>query len=106
VLWDTGEPAEFDLVARQLREHAETLPIVDLGCGSGRQARAFARAGRGVPNGAVAGAGGGRGDDVRRADPPRRGAAADPQPICGPAPSLTVRKSLQHLKRLANNVDH
>lgn len=43
VLWDTGEPAEFDLVAGQLREHAETLPIVDLGCGSGRQARALAR---------------------------------------------------------------
>jgi SAM-dependent methyltransferase len=39
VLWDTGQPAEFELAAAQLRRHADlTLPIVDLGCGSGRQA--------------------------------------------------------------------
>jgi SAM-dependent methyltransferase len=43
VLWDTDEPTEFELVAAQLRQHADlTLPIVDLGCGSGRQARALA----------------------------------------------------------------
>jgi SAM-dependent methyltransferase len=42
VLWDTDEPAEFELAATQLRQHADlTLPIVDLGCGSGRQARAL-----------------------------------------------------------------
>lgn len=39
VLWDTDEPDEFELTAAQLRQHADlTLPIVDLGCGSGRQA--------------------------------------------------------------------
>ena len=39
VLWDTGQPDEFELTAAQLRRHADlTLPIVDLGCGSGRQA--------------------------------------------------------------------
>ncbi len=42
VLWDTDEPAEFDLFTAQLRQHADlSLPIVDLGCGSGRQARAM-----------------------------------------------------------------
>ena len=42
VLWDTAEPAEFELAAAQLRQHADlALPIVDLGCGSGRQARAL-----------------------------------------------------------------
>jgi SAM-dependent methyltransferase len=42
VLWDTDEPAEFELAAEQLRRHADlTLPMVDLGCGSGRQARAL-----------------------------------------------------------------
>jgi SAM-dependent methyltransferase len=42
VLWDTGQPAEFELTAAQLRQHADlTLPIVDLGCGSGRQARSL-----------------------------------------------------------------
>jgi hypothetical protein len=45
-----------------------------------------------------------RGEDVRRADRPWRGVAAEP--VCDPAPSVRVRKSLQHLKRLANNVDH
>jgi SAM-dependent methyltransferase len=39
VLWDTDQPAESELAAAQLRRHADlTLPIVDLGCGSGRQA--------------------------------------------------------------------
>jgi SAM-dependent methyltransferase len=43
VLWDTDELAELDLATAQLRQHADlTLPIVDLGCGSGRQARALA----------------------------------------------------------------
>jgi SAM-dependent methyltransferase len=42
VLWDTGEPAEFELTADALRRHADlALPMVDLGCGSGRQARAL-----------------------------------------------------------------
>lgn len=39
VLWDTGEPAERELLVKTLRRYADlTLPIVDLGCGSGRQA--------------------------------------------------------------------
>jgi SAM-dependent methyltransferase len=43
VLWDTDEPTEFELAAAQLSQHADlTLPMVDLGCGSGRQARALA----------------------------------------------------------------
>jgi SAM-dependent methyltransferase len=43
VLWDTDAPAEFAMVAAQLRQHADiSLPIVDLGCGSGRQARSLA----------------------------------------------------------------
>jgi SAM-dependent methyltransferase len=43
VLWDAGEPAEGDLLTSCLRRHADlTLPIVDLGCGSGRQARMLA----------------------------------------------------------------
>ena len=42
VLWDTDQSAEFELAAAQLRQHADlTLPIVDLGCGSGRQARSL-----------------------------------------------------------------
>jgi SAM-dependent methyltransferase len=42
VLWETGEPAEFDHLAVQLRQHADlTLPIVDLGCGSGWLTRAM-----------------------------------------------------------------
>lgn len=42
VLWDTDQPAEFEHAAAQLRQHADlTLPIVDLGCGSGRQARSL-----------------------------------------------------------------
>ena len=40
VLWDAGEPAEFAQTADRLRRHADLgLPMVDLGCGSGRQAR-------------------------------------------------------------------
>jgi SAM-dependent methyltransferase len=43
VLWETGERAEFDQFAAQLREHADlTLPMVDLGCGSGWLMRAMA----------------------------------------------------------------
>ena len=42
VLWDTDEPAEFERTAAHLREHADlSLPMVDLGCGSGRQAHAL-----------------------------------------------------------------
>jgi SAM-dependent methyltransferase len=42
VLWDADQPAEFEQVADRLRAHADlTLPIVDLGCGNGRQARAL-----------------------------------------------------------------
>lgn len=43
VLWETGEPAELDQLSAQLRQHADrTLPIVDLGCGSGWLTRAMA----------------------------------------------------------------
>jgi SAM-dependent methyltransferase len=42
VLWDADHPAEADHLATQLRTHADlTLPIIDLGCGNGRQARAL-----------------------------------------------------------------
>lgn len=45
VLWDADQPAEVEAVAAQLQAHIDpTLPLVDLGCGSGRQARALARA--------------------------------------------------------------
>jgi SAM-dependent methyltransferase len=44
VLWDADQPAEAEAVAAQLQTHADlTLPLVDLGCGNGRQARALAR---------------------------------------------------------------
>jgi SAM-dependent methyltransferase len=43
VLWDAGHPEEAETVAARLRTHADpTLPMVDLGCGNGRQARAMA----------------------------------------------------------------
>lgn len=43
VLWDAGEPAETAFVVSRLRAHADlTLPMVDVGCGNGRQARALA----------------------------------------------------------------
>jgi SAM-dependent methyltransferase len=43
VLWDTGEQATVaDTIAR-LRSHADSsLPLIDIGCGNGRQARALA----------------------------------------------------------------
>jgi SAM-dependent methyltransferase len=42
VLWDAGQPEEADAVAARLRAHADpTLPLVDIGCGNGRQARAL-----------------------------------------------------------------
>ena len=44
VLWDTGEQSELDAAARQLQLHADlALPLVDLGCGNGRQAGALTR---------------------------------------------------------------
>ncbi|WP_250030040.1 class I SAM-dependent methyltransferase [Paractinoplanes maris] len=42
VLWEADQPAENDLLASALRRHARPgLPMVDLGCGSGRQAYAL-----------------------------------------------------------------
>ena len=42
VLWDAGQPEEAEAVAARMRAHAHlTLPIVDVGCGNGRQARAL-----------------------------------------------------------------
>src|ERR1700754_2876201 len=39
ILWETDEPAERELMSKSLRRYADvTLPIVDMGCGSGRQA--------------------------------------------------------------------
>jgi|tagenome__1003787_1003787.scaffolds.fasta_scaffold20982594_3 SAM-dependent methyltransferase len=43
VLWDADQPAEIETVTAQFRAHADlSLPLVDLGCGNGRQARALA----------------------------------------------------------------
>jgi SAM-dependent methyltransferase len=43
VLWDAGQPEEAEAVAARMRAHADpTLPLVDVGCGNGRQARALA----------------------------------------------------------------
>ncbi len=43
VFWDAGRPAELEAVLGRLRAHADLgLPLVDLGCGNGRQARALA----------------------------------------------------------------
>jgi SAM-dependent methyltransferase len=43
VLWDAGQPEEVEAVAARLRAHADpTLPMVDVGCGNGRWARALA----------------------------------------------------------------
>jgi SAM-dependent methyltransferase len=43
VLWDADQPGEIDAVMAQFRTHADlSLPLVDLGCGNGRQARALA----------------------------------------------------------------
>ena len=43
VLWDADEPAEAEMLAAMLGRHADpALPMVDLGCGSGRQAHALA----------------------------------------------------------------
>jgi SAM-dependent methyltransferase len=42
VLWDAEVPDEIDAVVQRLRARAElSLPLVDLGCGNGRQARAL-----------------------------------------------------------------
>jgi SAM-dependent methyltransferase len=42
VLWDADQLVEAETVAEQLRVHADlTLPMVDLGCGNGRQSRAL-----------------------------------------------------------------
>jgi SAM-dependent methyltransferase len=42
VLWDAGQPEEAQAVAARMRAHADpTLPMVDIGCGNGRQARAL-----------------------------------------------------------------
>jgi SAM-dependent methyltransferase len=44
VLWDADQAAEVEAVARHLGEHADlSLPMLDVGCGNGRQARALAR---------------------------------------------------------------
>ena len=44
VLWDAGDETELTESVTRLYEHADPdLPIVDLGCGNGRQARAFTR---------------------------------------------------------------
>jgi SAM-dependent methyltransferase len=43
VLWDAGVRDEMDAAIGRLRVHADmSLPVVDLGCGNGRQARALA----------------------------------------------------------------
>jgi SAM-dependent methyltransferase len=43
VLWDAGVRGELDATVGRLRVHADmSLPIVDVGCGNGRQARALA----------------------------------------------------------------
>jgi len=43
VLWDADQPVEASAVAAQLQSHADLrLPLLDLGCGNGRQARALA----------------------------------------------------------------
>jgi SAM-dependent methyltransferase len=42
VLWEADEPAENELLAAVLPRHADpSLPMLDLGCGSGRQAYAL-----------------------------------------------------------------
>jgi len=42
VLWDAAQPAELEAVLAAFREHADrSLPVVDLGCGNGRQARSL-----------------------------------------------------------------
>jgi SAM-dependent methyltransferase len=42
VLWDADERAEAEMLSAALDKHADTtLPMVDLGCGSGRQAYAL-----------------------------------------------------------------
>jgi SAM-dependent methyltransferase len=44
VLWDADQASEIEFALSQIRAHADlTLPMVDLGCGNGRQARALAR---------------------------------------------------------------
>ena len=43
VIWDADVRAELDATVGRLRVHADmSLPIVDVGCGNGRQARALA----------------------------------------------------------------
>lgn len=43
VLWDAGSTVEIDQSLAHLRRHMDrTLPIVDIGCGNGRHARALA----------------------------------------------------------------
>ncbi len=43
VLWDTDDPAEMDAYRRELVRHLDpALPILDAGCGNGRQTRALA----------------------------------------------------------------
>jgi 2-polyprenyl-3-methyl-5-hydroxy-6-metoxy-1,4-benzoquinol methylase len=44
VLWDAGDHTEFAETVRRLYAHADPeLSVVDLGCGNGRQARAFTK---------------------------------------------------------------
>lgn len=46
VLWDADQPAERELLHAAWQRHADqALPVVDLGCGSGRQARDLAALG-------------------------------------------------------------
>ncbi|WP_127506591.1 class I SAM-dependent methyltransferase [Actinoplanes solisilvae] len=46
VLWDADEPAEAEMLAAMLSRHADPgLPMVDLGCGSGRQVHALTKFG-------------------------------------------------------------
>lgn len=43
VLWDLGSDAEREAVSERLRAHLDLgLPVIDVGCGNGRQTRALA----------------------------------------------------------------
>lgn len=44
VLWDSSDPGEFDRHLATVLQYLDTdLPLVDIGCGNGRQSRLFAR---------------------------------------------------------------
>lgn len=44
VLWDSSQPGEFDQHLRIVLHHFDTdLPVVDVGCGNGRQSRLLAQ---------------------------------------------------------------